>query len=212
MLYVCELFKSIQGESTFSGEICSFIRLSGCNLNCSYCDTEYAKKNKKPMSIKEIINWVNSQNCSLVEITGGEPLIQQETPLLAKKLCEKGYNVLIETNGSQDINKLPKKCIRIVDIKCPGSEEENSFYLPNVNRLKKSDQCKFVITNYDDFIWACNFINNHNLLQICTVIFSPAYNILPPKNLAEWILEKNIQVRFGIQLHKYIWPLENKGR
>jgi 7-carboxy-7-deazaguanine synthase len=208
MLTVCELFKSIQGESTFAGEVCSFVRLAGCNLSCSYCDTEYAKRGGTQMTADDIIAWVEENHCRLVEITGGEPLLQNEVVSLAARLCDDTYKVLVETNGSLDISSLPDSCVKIVDVKCPGSGMEPSFFMPNLNAITHNDECKFVISDKGDFDWACDFVLRHRLTNRCTVLFSPNSAKLEPKDLAEWIVQKNPGVRLGLQLHKFIWSNE----
>lgn len=210
MLKICEIFKSIQGESTYAGKICSFIRLSGCNLACSYCDTQYAFADGMDYSIEQIVEIVNSQNSTLVEITGGEPLIQKETPALCSKLLDKNYTVLVETNGSLPIDLLPEGCIRIIDVKCPGSGEAGSFLIENIRKLVKSDELKFVLSDRNDFLWALEFINKYKLDQLSTVLFSPCMGQVAPSELAAWILEKNAPVRLGLQLHKLIWG-EKRG-
>ncbi len=211
MLTVCELFKSIQGESTFAGEVCSFVRLTGCNLSCSYCDTEYAKSGGTPMSLDDILAWVEAQQCRLVEITGGEPLLQKEVVSLVARLCDDTYTVLIETNGSQDISALPDSCVKIVDVKCPGSGVESSFFMPNLAAITQNDEIKFVISDRPDFEWACDFVSRYRLTNRCTVLFSPNSSKLAPKDLAEWIVQKNPGVRLGLQIHKFIWENE-RGR
>jgi len=205
MIDVCELFTSIQGESTHAGKRCAFVRLSGCNLSCSYCDTSYAKTQGNQMSIDDVLDWVETQNCRTVEITGGEPLLQPETAILAKLLGEEGHTVLVETNGSQDISLLPKRCIKIIDIKCPGSGAGDSFFIKNIAALSSRDECKFVISHREDFDWACAFLSTHRLSDICTVLFSPNHPALLAQDLAAWIIEQKVPVRLGLQLHKYIW-------
>jgi 7-carboxy-7-deazaguanine synthase len=214
MLTVCELFKSIQGESTFAGEVCSFVRLAGCNLSCAYCDTAYANKpgSGSQMSIDDVVSWVESQHNRLVEITGGEPLIQNETAPLAARLCDEAYTVLVETNGSRDISALPDPCVKIMDVKCPSSGMGDSLHLPNLDALTANDECKFVISDRADFDWACQFLVKNRLTRRCTVIFSPNLATLPAKDLAEWIVESNPGARLGVQLHKCIWGDDVKGR
>ena len=211
MINICELFKSIQGESTYAGKVCTFIRLSGCNLRCSYCDTEYAFDKGYDISIDDIVKKVDTYNCSLVEITGGEPLMQSETPLLCKKLLALGYTVLIETNGSYELSKLDKDIIKIVDIKCPGSGSMGSFLIKNLDQLSQKDECKFVVSGKEDFYWALKFINNNRIDKICTVIFSPNLDSISSRELAELIIKNNAPVRLGIQLHKIIWDKNKRG-
>jgi len=212
MLLVNELFFSIQGESTFAGERCVFVRLTGCNLRCSYCDTAYAFTNGTPMSIDDICAKVSNYHCNLVEITGGEPLLQSETPELCCRLLENGYTVLVETNGSMDIRPLPPECIRIVDVKCPGSTSGESFNMHNLNTLTGCDQLKFVISDSNDFDWAVAFIERHRLVNRYTILFSPNTTSCSVEELAGWIVENNTQVRLGLQLHKIIWGDNARGR
>lgn len=205
MLRVCEIFKGIQGESTHAGKVCSFVRLTGCNLHCSYCDTAYALTEGKELPFEQIVRAVQTHRTRLVEITGGEPLLQAETPLLCKRFLELAYTVLVETNGSLDISLVPPPVIRIIDVKCPSSGHEGSFLNKNFSLLTSSDECKFVLSDKDDFFWALDLVHKENLHEIATVIFSPNIKLLPPKDLAEWILEENAPVRLGMQLHKVIW-------
>jgi 7-carboxy-7-deazaguanine synthase len=214
MLYVCELFKSIQGESSFAGEVCSFVRLAGCNLSCSYCDTAYAKErgSGRQMSIKQIMTWVGSQAVKLVEITGGEPLAQEETAALVARLCGEDYTVLVETNGSLDISALPDACVKVMDVKCPSSGMAGSLYRPNLDALTTQDECKFVISDRDDFDWACGFLAEHRFAGKGKVFFSPNRDRLDPQLLAEWLIDKNPGARIGLQIHKCIWGDDVKGR
>jgi 7-carboxy-7-deazaguanine synthase len=205
MFKVCEIFKSIQGESTHAGKVCSFVRLTGCNLHCSYCDTAYALTEGEELSLEQVVREVQEHRTKLVEITGGEPLLQTETPLLCKRFMELGYTVLVETNGSIDFSCVPPPVIRIVDVKCPSSGHDGSFPHKNFALLASADECKFVVSDKDDFFWALDVVRKENLHEIATVIFSPNMNLLQPKDLAEWILEENAPVRLGVQLHKIIW-------
>jgi 7-carboxy-7-deazaguanine synthase len=213
MLNVCEIFKSIQGESTYAGERCAFVRLAGCNLNCAWCDTAYARDPAAgvPQSIDGIVSAVAALACPLAEITGGEPLLQEETPFLCSKLLDKDLTVLVETNGSLDISTLPGGAIKIVDVKCPSSGEHDSFILKNLKVLKPADQCKFVLAGREDFEWALDFIKQHSLDKTCHVIFSPVIPALQPKTLARWILDESAPVRLGLQLHKIIWGNDIRG-
>jgi 7-carboxy-7-deazaguanine synthase len=205
LLYICELFKSIQGESTHAGSICAFVRLAGCNLSCSYCDTKYAAAGGRAMTIDSIVAAVNKYDCSLVEITGGEPLMQNATPLLADQLLAGGKTVLIETNGSFDIGVLPQGCIRIIDVKCPGSAMGGSFLMQNIEHLTKRDEMKFVLGSYEDFDWALTFIKDHRLHEKATLLFSPVTGTIVPADCAQWILDTNAPVRLQLQLHKMLW-------
>ena len=208
---ICEIYQSIQGESTYAGTPCTFVRLSGCNLSCTYCDTQYALQEGTEHSVPEIIGKVKNLGTSLVEITGGEPLLQEETPLLCRKLLSNGHTVLVETNGSLNIALLPQDCIIIMDIKCPGSGCADSFYFDNISNLRQHDECKMVISGKDDFNWALQFTCDNSLHNRCTVIFSPNTKKVSPGELAGWILEANAPVRLGLQLHKIIWGENVRG-
>ena len=205
MMKVSEIFASIQGESTLQGMPCIFIRLAGCNLNCRYCDTVYAREDGTEMTLSEIVKETEKYKLKYACITGGEPLLQEETPELALKLLKRGYKVSIETNGSIDASKLHEDVIRVIDIKCPGSGEHGKTYPVNITEKRPSDEFKFVITDHDDFKYACNFIKKHNLAVLNTVLFSPVYNILEPEKLAGWIIKEMPEARLNLQLHKYIW-------
>lgn len=211
MIKVIEVFKSIQGESTYIGSPCTFVRLSGCNLTCTYCDTTYAFQGGTKMAIPEILREVQTYKCSLVEITGGEPLLQKSTPSLVQELITHDYTVLIETNGTFDLSVLPQECIKIMDIKCPGSGNHTSFLFKNIDHLQLRDQCKLVISSKEDFLWALDIIHAYSLHQRATVIFSPNTKKVDLQTLAKWILETNAPVRLGLQLHKIIWGEDVRG-
>lgn len=211
-LLVNEIFYSIQGESIYSGRPCIFVRLTGCNLRCSYCDTRYAYEQGVNMELTEIMNRIAAYKCQLVEITGGEPLIQSETPVLIYRLLENGYEVMLETNGSLDISRVDGRCIKIVDIKCPTSGESNENDMENLKRLGSKDQVKFVIGNRSDYEYAKQTIDSN-----CPdfpeeqILFSPVSGGMSPNRLAEWILKDNLNVRLHLQLHKIIWPDRERG-
>ncbi|MCH9031493.1 MAG: radical SAM protein [candidate division Zixibacteria bacterium] len=211
MLKVNEIFHSIQGESTYSGWPCAFIRLSWCNLRCDYCDTVYAYQEGEDMSIAEIMEKIDSYDVKLAEITGGEPLLQSETPALAQRLIESGYKTLIETSGSIAINTLPDECIRIVDFKTPscGMSEKNLW--KNVDYLTKRDEVKFVVRTREDFDWALEQISKRELIEKCAVSVSPVFGELDNQVLAEWILESKLPLRLNLQIHKYIWDPQTRG-
>jgi len=208
---VNEIFKSIQGESTFVGLPCIFIRLSGCNLRCSYCDTQYAYEEGFEISIPEFLKKIQDYGCPLVEITGGEPLLQEETFELVKELINRGYKVLIETNGSIGLKRLDRRAIKVMDIKCPSSGMSDKMNWGNISFLSKMDQIKFVIGSKDDYEWAKDVIKKYSLIDKVEVLFSPSFGRLEPKTLAEWILQDNLNIRFQLQVHKYIWESNRRG-
>lgn len=212
-LKVNEIFYSIQGESTYAGKPCVFIRLAGCNLRCSYCDTKYAYYDGEKLDIHEVINKVALYGCPLVEVTGGEPLLQEETPYLISQLLGKGYKVLIETNGSHDISRVDGRSVRIVDIKCPSSGEKDRNDLTNLNRLRDEDELKFVIGGREDYDYAKDILSliGHGSSGKIAVHFSPSFGRMEPKELAGWILHDRLNVRLHLQLHKYIWPPGQRG-
>jgi 7-carboxy-7-deazaguanine synthase len=210
MIRICEIFSSIQGESTFAGLPCTFVRLGGCNLRCSYCDTAYAQEGGEPREVDAVVADVLDAGLQLVAITGGEPLMQAETPLLCERLLRRGRRVLVETNGSMDIGVLPAGVVRVMDIKAPGSGMADRFLDSNIDRLKPADECKFVLIDRVDFVWAMDVVERHRLAGHCTVIFAPVWNRLPPAQLAEWILQERLPVRLGLQLHKVLWGDERQ--
>jgi len=208
---VAEIFRSLQGESTYSGLPCTFIRLSGCNLACRWCDTPYALNQGIEMTRPEILAEVHKHPLDLIEITGGEPLLQIDTPRLAEELLSLGATVLVETNGSLDIDRLPSGCVRIMDIKTPSSGGSEAMDWDNIERLQAGDQVKFVIADELDWQWSLNIINKYSLLQRCPVLASSVFNQLAPSRLAEWILESRSPVRLQMQLHKIVWSPEVQG-
>jgi 7-carboxy-7-deazaguanine synthase len=211
-LRVNEIFYSIQGESVHAGLPCVFVRLSGCNLRCRYCDTAYAYHEGNDLDLAQILKQVREFDCELVEITGGEPLIQEGTPALTAALLDAGCQVLVETNGSVDIDRVDRRCCRIMDIKCPSSGETAANDMDNVSRLTPNDQVKFVIGDRDDFRFACRMTMR---LPTCVppahILFSAVSGHLPPRRLAGWILEARLRVRLQLQLHKVIWPDRDRG-
>ena len=212
-LKVNEIFFSIQGESSYAGRPCVFVRLTGCNLRCSYCDTQYAYEEGAELEIAEIVKRVTSHRCTLVEVTGGEPLIQKETPILIHRLLEEGYEVLMETNGSQDISRVDDRCVKIVDIKCPSSGQTGHNDLRNLDRLTNHDEVKFVIADREDYKYAKRILDlmDTNIFRKNRVHFSPAYGRIELDTLAEWILEDHLDVRLHLQLHKVIWAPDKRG-
>ena len=212
-LQVNEIFYSIQGESSYAGRPCVFVRLTGCNLRCAYCDTQYAYNEGRELEIKDIIAQVSSHRCPLVEVTGGEPLIQEQTPFLVKSLVERGYTVLVETNGSQDISRIDERCIRIMDIKCPSSREEEKNDLENLRKLTDRDEVKFVIGDREDYEFAKDILDFQGSSPLVgnPVHFSPLFEKIEPRLLAGWILEDCLNVRLHLQLHKIIWDPGKRG-
>lgn len=208
---VCEIFASIQGESTRAGWPCVFIRLSGCNLRCNWCDTTYAWEAGDQMTIEDILAQTAEFGIPRVEVTGGEPLAQTNTAELLTQLCAAGYEVLLETNGSVDISTVDPKVVRIVDIKCPSSGVLDKNLTANYELLTANDEVKFVVADRDDFDFACATLTEHNLIGRCVVTFSPVEGRLGLEKLAEWILADGLDVRLGFQLHKIIWPDKDRG-
>ena len=211
MLKINEIFYSIQGESTYAGERCVFIRLTGCNLRCTYCDTEYAFYDGEDLSIDEIIKKVKSYNCNLVEITGGEPLLQNEVHQLITKLCDYNYTVLLETSGSLSIKQVDERVINILDFKTPSSKMDNKNHFQNVEYLKLTDEVKFVIGSKEDYDWSKAIIKKYNLDKKVKILFSSVFEKVEQKELVEWILEDNLNVKYQLQMHKYIWDPNKTG-
>lgn len=209
---VNEIFKSIQGESSYAGLPCVFVRLTGCNLRCSYCDTPYAYEEGSLYSVEEILQEVEALGTELVEITGGEPLMQAQTPTLARALIKPGYQVLLETNGSFDIDLVPREVIRIVDIKTPGSGESQKVLWSNLRKLRPTDEVKFVLTSEADYQWTKKVIREHRLEEKSKLILQPVFGMLEPEKVAQWILRDNLPARLGLQLQKYIWGPDVRGR
>jgi 7-carboxy-7-deazaguanine synthase len=211
MLKVNEIFYSIQGEGTSAGLPCIFIRLTYCNLRCSYCDTDYAFNEGSNYSIQQILEEIENYKCNLVEVTGGEPLLQKETIELLKILCDKGYSVLLETSGSLPIGGIDDRVKIIMDLKCPSSNMSDKNDYENLVCLKKSDEVKFVIGNRIDYNWAKEQITRYNLIGKVNLLISPVFEKIKLEELVNWILEDRLQVRFQIQLHKYIWHADKRG-
>ncbi|MEW6379882.1 MAG: radical SAM protein [bacterium] len=212
MLRVNEIFTSIQGESTYAGCVCGIIRLSGCNLRCRYCDTRYAYDDYFLSSVEEICRQVRQYKTHLLLLTGGEPLLQEESYELMEQLSRSGHTILLETNGSLDIGRVPSGVIRILDIKCPGSGESHRIYWENIEKLSPPDEVKFVIADQEDLKWATRIVTHYQLERVCRVLFSPVFGWIEPSTLAEWIIEHNLPVRLQLQLHKLIWGQEVRGR
>lgn len=208
---VCEIFSSIQGESSYAGIPFVFVRLSGCNLRCNFCDTTYAYDEGNEMSIDEVLEKVKGFGIRFVEITGGEPLLQKDILILIKKLLDEKYTVLLETNGSRSIKEVDTRAIIIMDIKTPKSGMFEKMDMENLKYIKENDEIKFVVIDREDYEWVKNFIYKYNLIDRCKILLSPAHKILSPENLSKWILEDKLPARVNLQIHKYIFGQDIRG-
>lgn len=204
-LRITEIFYSLQGEARSSGYATVFIRLTGCPLRCEYCDTAYAFKGGEWFSFAEILNEVKKYKTQFITVTGGEPLAQKRCLDLLKLLCDEGYEVSLETSGALDISQVDGRVSRVMDLKTPASKEEDKNHYDNIALLTKHDQLKFVICDRNDYDWAVNKISEYDLLSRCEVLFSTSHQQLKPHQLADWIIEDQLAVRFQMQLHKYLW-------
>jgi 7-carboxy-7-deazaguanine synthase len=225
-MQITEIYKSLQGESTYSGLSCIFVRLTGCNLRCSWCDSEFSFYGGHKMTLQEVVSEVAGLSSGgLVEITGGEPMLQErEVVLLMEHLLNAGYQVLLETSGERPLARVPKQIIKIVDVKCPHSGEPDTFALQNLEALQPHDELKFVLTDRTDYEFARDFVLNHGLAErVHAILFSPAFEkgasgsrdtshcLLDPQELAQWILDDNFPARLSLQIHKLIWDPAAKG-
>lgn len=211
MLKVNEIFHSIQGESSKAGLPCVFVRLTYCNLRCTYCDTEYAFYDGEEKSLETIVEDVKKYNCKLVEITGGEPLMQSESIDLMRKLCDEGFEVMLETGGSLPVKDVDKRVLIVMDLKCPSSGMEKKNLYENLEYLKPVDEIKFIIGNREDYEWTREIIGKYNLTERFTVLLSVVFGKLEPVKLVDWILEDKLNVRYQLQMHKFIWEPDRKG-
>lgn len=213
MLRVTEIFHSIQGESTHAGRPCTFVRLTGCPMRCVWCDSEYTFTGGVHLSIDDILTSVRATECSLVEVTGGEPLAQPEAFTLINRLCDEGYEVLLETGGYVSTEKVDSRAKIILDVKCPGSGEEARNHWPNLDRLRADkDEVKFVIANRDDWDFVRNIIKRFELeKRALAILISPVWNNLDLQEVAGWITNSRLKVRMQLQMHKYIWGSEARG-
>jgi 7-carboxy-7-deazaguanine synthase len=226
-MQITEIYKSLQGESTHAGLPCVFVRLTGCNLRCSWCDSEYAFHGGRKMTTEEVFAEVEQRtpNGGLVEITGGEPMLQErEVVPLMRRLLEGGYQVLLETSGERPLDRVPAGVIKIVDVKCPNSGEPDTFQMENLETLSNRDEIKFVLSDRADYEFARDFTRRHNLAKrVNAVLFSPAFRkeatgardsshcLLDPQELADWMVADSVPARLGLQLHKFIWDPALKG-
>jgi 7-carboxy-7-deazaguanine synthase len=211
-LTVNEIYQSIQGESTFAGLPCVFVRLTFCDLRCSWCDTEYAFYEGNKMSLEEILAEVDKFNCPLVELTGGEPLLQPATPALMMKLLEKGYQVLLETAGHRDISTVDQRVVRIMDLKCPDSGMSDKNRWENIAQLTANDEVKCVIASRTDYEWAREKVLQYDLPnKVRSVLFSAVFGKIEPRQIVDWLLADKLAVRFQLQMHKFIWDPKKKG-
>jgi 7-carboxy-7-deazaguanine synthase len=212
VLTVSELYLSIQGESTHAGRPCVFVRLAACDLRCAWCDTPYAFTGGEKRSVDQVLMDVERLGCGLVEITGGEPLLQPDVHELMTRLLSSDCEVLLETGGQLPTDRVPAGVVTILDVKCPGSGEAERMHWPNLDRLRRHDEVKFVINDRADFDYACSVVRRHGLTaKVAAVLFSPVHGVLPPSDLARWIIDERLPVRLQLQLHKYIWGAGARG-
>ena len=212
MLTVNEIFHSIQGESTHAGRLCVFVRLTACDLRCSWCDTPYAFHEGQKMSVDDVLERVRVYACDVVEITGGEPLLQKDVYPLMQRLIDEGRTVMLETGGHLSVEAVPGLVIRVIDVKCPGSGESAKNHWPNLERLRPTDEIKFVIKDRADYEFACDVIARHDLASRAgAVLFSPVHGVMDPQKLSEWMLADRLPARLQLQLHKFIWQPNTRG-
>jgi len=210
-LRVNEIFYSLQGEGTRVGRPCVFVRLTGCNLRCIWCDTPYAFHEGRWMTVSQVVEAVRSYGCQLVEVTGGEPLLQPATAVLLSRLADEFPTVLLETGGALSIAELDSRVVRILDVKCPGSGESERNHWENMGLLRHSDEVKFVLADRADYEWARDVVARYDLTSRCEVLLAPVHGTLRPADLAAWILADRLPVRLGLQLHKLVWPGVERG-
>jgi len=210
-LRLVEIYASVQGESTFVGLPCVFVRLAGCNLRCTWCDSTYTFTGGTYASIDEVVGRVLAYGIPRVELTGGEPLVQRQAIPLLQRLVDAGLTVLLETSGSRDIAPVPQEVHIILDLKPPDSGEARANLWSNVPLLRSKDEVKFVIASRGDYEWSRDVVRTHALLDRCAVLFSPVHGQVEPRQLVEWILADGLDVRFQLQLHKVVWPPDERG-
>jgi 7-carboxy-7-deazaguanine synthase len=212
LLTLNEIFYSVQGESTYAGRPCVFVRLTACDLRCSWCDTPYAFHEGRKQALEDVLARVETYNCPLVEITGGEPLLQEDVYPLMQALLDRGKTVLLETGGHRPTERVPMDVVTILDVKCPGSGEAGRMHWPNLERLRPHDEVKFVLRDRDDYEYARDVITRYDLAARAAAIhLSPVHGVLNPRTLSEWVLADTLPVRVQLQLHKYIWEPDTRG-
>lgn len=212
VLTVFEIYLSVQGESTHTGRLCTFVRLAACDLRCTWCDTPYAFTGGRRMAVADVVAEVEKLGCRLVEVTGGEPLLQRDVYPLMEELIRRGHTVMLETGGHVPVDGVPDKVITILDVKCPGSGESDKMHWPNLARLSRQDEVKFVIQDRADFDYAAHIVQSHALAnRVGAVLFSPVHGVLPPQDLAKWMIEAAVPARLQLQTHKYVWGAEVRG-
>jgi 7-carboxy-7-deazaguanine synthase len=212
VLSVNEIFYSIQGESTYAGRPCVFVRLAGCDLRCAWCDTAYAFSEGRTMTVDDVLQRVDGYRSPLVEVTGGEPLLQDDVYPLMERLLESGRTVLLETGGQVDVSRVPGGVVKVLDVKCPASGESGRVEWTNIDRLGSRDQVKFVIKDRTDYEFARDIVARHALDRRCAaVLFSPVHGVMSPRDLSEWILDDRLAVRLQLQIHKHIWGADVRG-
>lgn len=212
-MLISEIFLSIQGESTYAGLPCVFVRFAGCNLSCAWCDSAFARTTDgaRDLGTDEVLSEVRRSRCRLAEITGGEPLLQDGSRVIMQRLLDDGYVVLLETNGTVSLSGLDRRLVKIVDVKCPSSGHAGSFLMENIEHLSPDDEVKFVIGDRVDYEFARDFVERYLKDRTLKILFAPVKTTLPPDVLAEWILKDGLSVRLQLQLHSYIWP-DQRGR
>ena len=212
LVTINEIFYSVQGESTYAGQPCVFVRLTACDLRCTWCDTPYAFHEGRKRPIDEVVAEVEKYECQLVEVTGGEPLLQDDVYPLMSELLSRGKTVLLETGGHRSTVRVPEPVVTILDVKCPGSGEADHMDWENLNRLRPRDEVKFVVQDRADYDYARGVIDRFGLAERAAAIhLSPVHGVLDPKTLSEWVLADRLHVRVQLQLHKYIWPPDTRG-
>jgi len=206
-----EIYTSIQGETQYAGLPCTLVRFAACDLRCGYCDTEYAFTGGHEVAVDAIVRDVEARGAKLVLLTGGEPMLQRELPELAAELLARGFDVMIETGGHRDVSTLPDGVVKIIDVKTPGSGESHKMLWGNLERLGARDAVKFVVTSEDDYRWSLDVIRSRRLETRTTVLMSPAWGQVDAKDLVAWMLRDKLQARLNLQLHKYVWPSDQRG-